>query len=372
VTVHPVVMAGGSGTRFWPLSRKARPKQFLALATDRPLIVETVNRLRGLATPARTWVVCGPVHARAVRRLLPRLPAANVIVEPIARNTAPAIGLATLQVQARDPDGVLAILPSDHHVADVPAFQAVLRRAAEVAQSGALVTIGIKPTRPETGYGYIECGAPVEASAGVAVRRVKRFTEKPNRELAEAFVAARTYAWNGGIFLWTARTLTNAIKEHCPAMAPLLERIADAYGTPEFDCVFAELYPQCENISIDYAVLEPRSVKGEMGSEIYCLPADFGWNDLGCWSALHEHVADCGPEELARKNVFDKSDQPCINIDSRGNYVYAPGKAVALVGVNDLVVVETGDALLITTRERSQDVGKVVAELKQAGREDLV
>ncbi|HET9156295.1 MAG TPA: sugar phosphate nucleotidyltransferase, partial [Myxococcaceae bacterium] len=162
MTLYPVVMAGGSGTRFWPLSRKARPKQFLGLATDRPLIIETVNRLRGLATPAHTYVVCGPVHARAVRRLLPRLPQANIVVEPIARNTAPAIGLATLHVQARDPDGVLAVLPSDHHVADVAGFQAVLGRAAEVAQTGALVTIGIKPTRPETGYGYIRVGESID------------------------------------------------------------------------------------------------------------------------------------------------------------------------------------------------------------------
>ena len=210
------------------------------------------------------------------------------------------------------------------------------------------------------------------AYPGIEVRRVKRFTEKPSRELAEAFLAEGTYAWNGGIFLWTARTLKQAIQEHCPAMVPLLQRIADAHGTPEFGPVFEEVYPQCENISIDYAVLEPRSVKGEMGSEIYCLPADFGWSDLGCWSALHEHVADCPPEELAQANVFDKTDPMRVEIDSHGNYVYAPGKVIALVGVSDLVIVETGDALLITTRDRSQDVGKVVAELKQAGRHDLV
>ena len=369
----PVILAGGSGTRFWPRSRRAKAKQVLALDGERTMIQQTMDRLLPLAKAEDFWVITNELLQQMIAEQLPEIPEGRILKEPAARNTAPACGLAAFLAAKTDPDTVVGVFPSDHVVNDRKRFAEIVRAGAALAATGdKIVVLGVPVTRPETGYGYIECGAPVEASAGVAVRRVKRFTEKPNRELAEAFVAARTYAWNGGIFLWTARTLTNAIKEHCPAMAPLLERIADAYGTPEFDCVFAELYPQCENISIDYAVLEPRSVKGEMGSEIYCLPADFGWNDLGCWSALHEHVADCGPEELARKNVFDKSDQPCINIDSRGNYVYAPGKAVALVGVNDLVVVETGDALLITTRERSQDVGKVVAELKQAGREDLV
>ena len=201
---------------------------------------------------------------------------------------------------------------------------------------------------------------------------MKRFTEKPNREKAEEFVASGNYSWNGGIFLWSARTLANAIREHCPAMAPLLEKIAAAHGTADFEKVFAEFYPQCENISIDYAVLEPRSAKGELKSEIYCLPADFAWNDLGSWASLHEHAADCSPAEAALKNVCDGVTSNSIVIDARGNYVYAPGKVVALVGVSDLVVVETEDALLITTRERSQDVGKVVAELKGSGREGLI
>ena len=208
----------------------------------------------------------------------------------------------------------------------------------------------------------------------IAARRVKRFTEKPHEALAEQFVASGDYAWNAGIFLWSARTLANAIREHRPAMAPLLEKIAEAHRTSkaEFDRVFAEVYPQCENISIDYAVLEPRSAKGEEGAEIYCLPGDFEWNDLGCWSALHEHAAGCPPEKVSIANVFDGDDPLCISIDSTGNYVHAPGKVIALVGVSNLVVVQTKDALLITTRERSQDVGKVVAELKNAGRDDLI
>jgi mannose-1-phosphate guanylyltransferase len=203
-------------------------------------------------------------------------------------------------------------------------------------------------------------GAP-----GVVVRRVKRFTEKPDRARAEEFVASGNYAWNGGIFLWSARTLAGAIREHCPAMAPLLEKIAAAWGTADFERVFAEVYPLCENISVDYAVLEPRSAKGEGRSEIYCVPGDFGWNDLGSWAALHEHLTDGGMETVVE-------GAGSVAIDAARNYVYAPGKMVAMVGVSDLVVVETEDALLVTTRERSQDVGKVVAELKGMGKGSLI
>jgi mannose-1-phosphate guanylyltransferase len=310
--------------------------------------------------------------------------------EPVARNTAPACALAAFLLEPTAPETVIGIFPSDHVVKNGARFAEVVRAGIALAASGEkIVVLGVPPTRAETGYGYIELGEFVkpthqdeaamngtrtsgEQTGEVRARRVKRFTEKPDRAKAEEFLASGNYAWNGGIFLWSARTLANAIREHRPAMAPLLERIAAAHGTLDFERVFAEVYPQCENISIDYAVLEPRSAKGELKAEIYCLPADFGWNDLGSWASLHEHVADCPPEEAALKNVCDGVNLHSVVIDARGNYVYAPGKVVALVGVHDLVVVETPDALLITTRERSQDVGKVVAELKGQGREDLI
>jgi mannose-1-phosphate guanylyltransferase len=274
------------------------------------------------------------------------------------------------------PETVIGIFPSDHAIKGTARFAEVVRAGVALAASGdKVVVLGVPPSRAETGYGYIELGGvvddPAVADSGIEVRRVKRFTEKPDRARAEEFVASGNYRWNGGIFLWSARTLAGAIREFRPAMAPLLEKIAAAFGTPEFERVFAEEYPKCENISIDYAVLEPRSKKGDAAG-IVCLPGDFGWNDLGCWSALHEHVAKCPPEEVSIANVIDGQDPLTISIDSCGNYVYAPGKVIALVGVSDLVVVQTGDALLITTRERSQDVGKVVAELKTKGREDLI
>jgi mannose-1-phosphate guanylyltransferase len=366
----PVILAGGSGTRFWPRSRRARAKQVLALDGERTMIQQTLDRLLPLAAAEDVWVITNTLLDETIAQQLPEVPRGNILSEPVARNTAPACALAAFLLEPAAPDTVIGIFPSDHVVKDQARFAEVIRAGAELAASGEkIVVLGVPPTRAETGYGYIELGAVVGAASGVPVRRVKRFTEKPDRARAEEFVAAGNYAWNSGMFLWSARTLVRAIREHCPAMAPLLEQIAAAYATADFERVFAEVYPQCENISIDYAVLEPRSAKGEMGSEIYCLPADFAWNDIGSWAALDEHRAGDKAEQV---NVVDGASDAPVEIDAHGNYVYAPGKAVVLLGVSDLVVVETADAILITTRERSQDVGKVVTELKARGREDLV
>lgn len=373
----PVILAGGSGTRFWPRSRKSRAKQVLALDSEQTMIQQALERLLPLADAADVWVITNSLLDETIAEQLPEVTREHILSEPAARNTAPACALAAFLLEKTAPETVIGVFPSDQVVKDSARFTEVIRAGVALAASGdKIVVLGVPPTRAETGYGYIEQGetadAATEITGGIAARRVKRFTEKPDKARAEQFVASGDYAWNSGIFLWSARTLTGAIREYCPAMAPLLEKIAAAHGTPEFSRVFAELYPQCENISIDYAVLEPRSQKGEAGAEIYCLPGDFAWNDLGCWAALHEDLAGCSPEKLSFANVFDETDPLCVSIDSNGNYVYAPGKVIALVGVHDLVVVQTNDALLITTRDRSQEVGKVVAELKKAGREDLI
>jgi len=365
VRFAPVILAGGSGTRFWPRSRRARAKQVLALDGERTMIQQTVERLLPLAAASDVWVITNGLLDGVIAEQLPELERAKILSEPVARNTAPACALAAFLLERSAPETVIGIFPSDQVVKDGARFAEVMRVGIEVAASGEkIVVVGVPPTRAETGYGYVELGEVVEGP-GVVVRRVKRFTEKPDRVRAEAFVASGNYAWNGGIFLWSARTLAGAIREHCGAMAPLLEKIAGAWGTSEFERVFAEVYPECENISVDYAVLEPRSAKGEGRSEIYCVPGDFGWNDLGSWAALHEHLTD-GEMETVVEGAGS------VGIDAARNYVYAPGKMVAMVGVSDLVVVETEDALLITTRERSQDVGKVVAELKARGGDGLV
>jgi mannose-1-phosphate guanylyltransferase len=381
----PVILAGGSGTRFWPRSRRARAKQVLALDGERTMIQQTLDRLLPLASTSDIWVITNKLLDSVIAEQLPQVPRGNILSEPVARNTAPACALAAFLLERTSPEAVIGIFPSDHIVKDVARFAEVIRAGVAIAASGErMVVLGVPPTRPETGYGYIELcetvGPECVPCQGVPVRRVKRFTEKPDRARAEQFLASGNYAWNSGIFLWSARTLANAIREHCPEMGPALERIAAAHeaseseldSAREFERIFADVYPLCQNISVDYAVLEPRSAKGELRSEIYCLPADFGWNDIGSWAALDEHRAGGAPEQAAGVNVCDGASGQPVAIDAVGNYVYAPGKTIALVGVNDLVIVETEDALLITTRERSQDVGKVVAELKARGREDLV
>jgi len=372
IEFRPIILAGGSGTRFWPRSRRARAKQVLALDGERTMIQRTLDRLTApdrlepLAQPHEVWVITNSLLSGTICTQLDCVPSSQVVCEPAARNTAPAAGLAAFLVDRLNPDAVLGIFPSDHVIGDEAAFVATIRRAIDLAAAGDnMVVLGVEPTRPETGYGYIETGE----SSGDGVLRVRRFTEKPNQEKAEEFVTAGNYYWNSGMFVWSAKTLSNAVRELLPDTAPLLEKIAAAWDTPEFEGVFGELYPQCENISVDYAILEPRSAKGEHHSNLYCIPARFGWSDLGSWTALHEYqVEQKGADE--HSNVLDSSGS--VVLGSKGNYVFSPKKLVALVGVEDLVVVETEDALLITTRHHSQDVGKVVKELAARGHEKLI
>jgi mannose-1-phosphate guanylyltransferase len=375
-TSHPfaaVVLAGGSGTRFWPRSRRARAKQVLQLDGERTMIQQTVARLDDVMQDHAVWVVTNDLLYDIIAEQLPDVARDRILREPESRNTAPACALAAFLLERDDPQTVIGIFPSDHTIGNVARFHMILRAAIKLAASGPkIVVLGVPPTRDETGYGYIELGAAVTPTTvggeAIPVRRVRRFTEKPDRARAKAFLRSGNYVWNSGMFLWSAQTLCDAVREHSPAMAPLLEKIAAAWGTPEFEAVFADLYPQCEAISIDYAILEPRSAKGEIESDLYCLPADFAWNDLGSWAALHEFVAET--RECTNANVIEAQDN--VQIDSTGCYVFAPGKTVALVGVKDIVVVETDDAILITTRDGSQDVGKVVKALKSTGRMDLI
>ena len=362
---YPVILAGGRGTRFWPMSRRKRAKQLLALDGKQTMIQQTVARLLPLAPAGRFWIVTNDDLRLAILKQLPRLPKAQVLAEPKGRNTAPAIGLAAFLLLREDPNAIIGMFPSDHVIADEAQFRETLKKGIEIAAAGEnIVVLGIKPNRPETGYGYIEAGA----ASGAGAMRVRRFTEKPDVEKAAEFVAAGNYYWNSGMFVWSARTLANALHEHLPKTALLLEQIAAAYGTRKFAATFRRLYAKCENISVDYAILEPRSAKGEQAGRIFCLPADFAWNDLGSWTALHEHhVAKSSPRE---GNLISASGH--FSLNAQGNYVHSPGKFVATVGVRGLVVVDTPDALLITTLEHAQDVGKVVKYLDEKKLRKLV
>jgi mannose-1-phosphate guanylyltransferase len=363
--LHPVILAGGRGTRFWPLSRQRRAKQLLALDGKQTMIQQAVSRLLPLASPARFWVITNGHLQREIVRQLPRLRRRQILAEPVGRNTAPAIGLAAFILMNTDPDAVIGLFPSDHVIGDEKRYREVLKKGAEIAAAGEnIVVLGIRPTRAETGYGYIEAGSSFQGDA----LRVRRFTEKPDASRAAEFVHAGNYFWNSGMFLWSARTLANALLEHLPKTAALLQQIAATFGARKFAATFAQLYPKCENISIDYAVLEPRSGKGEQNSDIVCLPADFGWNDLGSWAALHEHHV--GKRRPANDNLI--TGEGAFALNAQGNYIHAPGKFVAVLGVNNLVVVETEDALLITTREQAQDVGKVVKYLDEKKLRNLV
>jgi mannose-1-phosphate guanylyltransferase len=354
---YPVILAGGSGTRFWPRSRQRMAKQVLALDGKQTMIQQTVERLLPLSDKKDFWVITNGNLREVIRKQLKRLNKKQVIAEPASRNTAPAIGLAAFLLAKQDPDAVLGLFPSDQVIGNVKQFRSAVQEAIEIAASGEnIVVMGVKPTRPETGYGYIETGA-----AHDGVMPVRRFREKPDAATAARFIAAGNFFWNSGMFIWSARTLVNALSEHLPKTAELLRTIAAAYGTRRFESTLAKLFPQCENISIDYAVLEPRSARGEGASGIYCIPAEFGWNDLGSWTALYEHRVKGQLDE--RPNVFEAAQHFALN--AHGNYIHAPKKFVAAVGVDDIVVVETEDALLITTRAHAQDVGKIVKHLSE-------
>jgi mannose-1-phosphate guanylyltransferase len=362
---YPVILAGGRGTRFWPLSRKRCAKQLLALDGKQTMIQQTVSRLLPVTPAKQMWIISNNDLRPEILRQLPKLKKDQVLAEPVGRNTAPAIGLAAFLLQKIDPEAVLGLFPSDHTIANPVRFREVLSEGIEIARGGEnIVVLGVEPTRAETGYGYIEAGS---LSSGNA-RHVRRFAEKPNAERAREFVRSGNFYWNSGMFLWSAKTVIDALREHLPKTAALLEQITAEFGGRKFATTLRRLYPKCEDISVDYAILEPNSAKGEKASRIFCLRADFGWNDLGSWTALHEHLSAQQPEPSG--NLI--SGQGIFTLNASRNYVRAPDKFVAVVGVSDVVVVETDDALLITTRENAQDVGKVVQFLDEKKMTKLV
>jgi mannose-1-phosphate guanylyltransferase len=362
VKVYPVIMAGGSGTRFWPLSRKDRPKQFLALAGDAPLLAATLARLPPRARPRDAYVVCGPAHAAAARRMLKELPAENFIVEPCARNTAPCVGLAALHVAARDARGVVVMLPADHHISRPKDFRAALAAAAELAATGVIATIGIHPSRPETGYGYLKLG-PRLAVRGKARRngpahKVERFVEKPDVVTAARYLAEGGYLWNSGIFVFRADVILEEIRRAMPVLGEQLDVIQASLGTPAYGKTLRRVFPDCPSISIDYGVMEK-------STRIAVVPADFGWSDVGSFAALSD-VRACD-------HLGNMAEGDALVIDGRNNVVVAGGKRpVAVVGMEDVIVVDAGDAVLVCRRDRAQDVRKAVEELARRGRDEVL
>lgn len=358
--MYAVILAGGVGSRLWPRSRKDRPKQFSDIdGSGRSMIQATAQRLEGLVAPQDTYVVTGSRYADLCMRQLDGLPGGNVLVEPSGRNTAPAIALACAHLLGRDAQEVVAILPADHYIRDDRGFREALQRAERVARAGYLTVLGIEPTSAHTGYGYIQREAkPLVGGEEGGAFAVSRFLEKPDRAAAESFLAEGGYFWNGGIFVSRVGLLVAEFERQMPRLFSGLEQIAAALGGPEEEKVLAELWPTLPEISIDYGLME--------GAErVAVVPLQVGWNDLGSWDALASVSA---PDEAGNFPV----EGELLSLNSRGNIVAAGKRLVALLDVDDLIVVDAGDALLIGRKENIQQVKEIVSRLKAESRNELL
>jgi mannose-1-phosphate guanylyltransferase len=353
---HAVILAGGRGTRFWPRSRKARPKQLLPFIGEQSLLRQTVDRLRALAPAERVWVLTSKQLRRQIQKELPEVPRRQVVAEPEQRNTGPAIALAARLLLDQDPQAIMGVFPSDHFISKPAPFAACARQAVRAAARGDLVVLGLQPQWPETGYGYIEFPRSTVCGATSPVP-VVRFREKPALAQAKRFVRAGHFYWNSGMFTWRAAAIWEAVKRFMPTTAAEVAQIAPAQSR-RLRASLAEHYPRCENVSIDYGVLE----KAENIVGFAC--EDFGWNDVGSWEAVYQLLPKDREGNVARN--------PMLLEEARGNYVDAPGKLVAMVGLNDLIVVDTADALLICPRRQAQVVSSVVKALEKAGLEKLL
>ena len=359
-----VILAGGRGTRFWPRSRRRTPKQLLDIISTKTMLRETADRLGPLFPPKHLWVVTNDEQAAAIRRELARVPRAQILAEPVGRNTAAAIGLAAIHLAKKHGDALMAVLPADHYIANAAHYRKIIGAAMGLASTpGNLVVLGIPPTRPETGFGYIERAERIRGRLGVPAYSVERFTEKPDLERARKYIAGKKHFWNAGMFFWPVSTFLECLREFLPQAWAALKELQSTIGTPRYSRTLHRIYPSLKSISVDYAVMEPATRRGAR-QRVFVLPADIGWSDIGSWAAVYEL--------LAREKEQNVTNSAAFTFDASGNFIWARRKFAALIGVTNLVVVDTGDALLVCPRERAQDVGKIVAWLEQHGRADLL
>ena len=351
-SVTVAILAGGQGTRFWPISRKDRPKQFLSICTSgESLISATAKRATPLCGKENLFVVTNDLHSKHVAE---HVPDAQIICEPIARNTAASIGFAAIHILKKDPGGVMIALPADHAVKDEDKLREVLNEAVEVAKAhDYLVTVGIQPLYPHTGYGYIRRGVQLVGNS----YRVHRFYEKPNLERAEDYCEAGDYYWNSGMFVWRAEVIINSIKQYLPDLYQGLMKINDALGSPDEQQVTKEVFSGLDPISIDFGILE------HANNCAVVVAKDFGWNDVGSWDAWADHFSTDSDGNLIHGEA--------LTIDSRHCVIHSEHKLTAVVGAEDIIVIDSGDALLVCPRSKVQDVKKVVDELRSQGKDEL-
>jgi mannose-1-phosphate guanylyltransferase len=365
LTVHAVILAGGRGTRFWPRSRQRTPKQLLNIVGRQTMLVQTVARLRGLIAAENIWTVTNAEQASELKKQLPGAARRRVLTEPLGRNTAAAIALAALHIRrAARGDALMAVLPADHYIANPERYRVIVRAALDIARTkGRMVVLGIPPTRPETGFGYIERMGEALDSRGFPVYAVRRFTEKPALAVAKVYAGSGDYHWNAGMFFWRVSTFLQNLDRFLPKTYSALESLGQTIGKPSYERTLYRTYAKVESISVDYAILEP-ATRQPGAPCVYVMPADVGWSDIGSWAAVYELLA-----KQPGENVFGGKGYA---LDADGNFLWSPSKFVAAIGVSDLVLVEAPDALLICPRERAQEVGKVVKWLEEARRQDLL
>ena len=352
--VYAVIMAGGSGTRFWPKSTKKLPKQFLSLFGEGTMIQNTAERIQGLIPQERVMVVTNDSYVDIVKEQLPKVPSDNIVGEPVAKNTAPCVAIAAEMLYKKDPDAIMVVLPADHHITEPVAFNEYLKAAIEMAKQDAnLVTIGINPDRPETGYGYIHGdNSAKEVLNNKVIHPVHAFREKPNLEKAKEFLHSGDYYWNSGMFIWSAKSILNEFRKHLPAMYDLVKEAGkDVYEKKHTEAI-NDFYHSCESVSIDYGIMEH-------AESVFVVPGEFGWNDVGSWTAAYE-LGDKDADENVVKSeyaTFSKSGKNYISTES--------GKMISVVGIEGIAVVETEDAILVCKLDEAQNVKEIVQQLKE-------
>jgi mannose-1-phosphate guanylyltransferase len=354
---YALIMAGGGGTRLWPLSRRARPKQALTLVGERTMFEHAVDRIASLFQPEEIFVVTGEEHLESLLLQAPELPRANFLLEPVGQGTAPAIGLGAVHLRRRDPQAVMVVLTADHFIRDVERFRRVLTAAAQVAEKGHLVTLGITPSFPSTGFGYIQQGEQLYEVDGFAVFRALRFTEKPSPETAFQMVESGLYTWNSGMFIWRVDRIMEEFARQMPDLYDVLMQIDAVLGTPAYEPTLRRLWPELVPQSIDYGVMEG-------ARDVVVIPVDIGWSDVGNWSSMREILpADADGNVVVGEHV---------GLDTRNTIVFGGRRLIATIGLEDMIIVDTDDALLICPLDREQDVREMVRQLREMGRKDVL